>query len=521
MWLIVIAICVASVVAALGVWSTKLRNETPIERAERLADEGDFAGAERVYWSILDRGPIEMETLLDFIDNHVDLLEHRFHVLRDPRIPGGAIRTADILARLDRDDVSETTRILGRFWLTVRLHPRMANVAAVEALADRPKPAAWANHLLGEAALDRNDPGDAARRFEREWRAFPDEAAADLDLAVSLWADHGAWDEIRRIVREPGARAALRMSTRLDVAIHEHDWPTVLALLWPVGFVGVGRWPWALAILAGILWFAIGARMGRIGDEVKGRRTLYIAAFVLGVFSVYPTLVTIVLEEELLHLTQVGEPIRDAVFFVFGVGLREELWKLVFFLPLLPILRRRGSRVEALVCGAFVGLGFAAEENVGYFASYALSAAIERFLTANFLHMALTALVCVALFDGNRAREGSIGHFHVAFPLAVFIHGAYDFFLSSPQLGDYSLLAIGIFVLLAHRFLREIVFMLADDEREDILRLFVISLFVLSGVSYVYATSFVGPTLALGVIASGFLGVIVLVIMFVRELGRA
>lgn len=110
-WITVIAICVASAVAALGVRTMTLRNETPLERAERLSDAGDFAGAERVYWSILDQGPVEMEVLLGLIDNRAELLYHGagFDEGDSREIDRSALGGTDILARLDRDDVSAET----------------------------------------------------------------------------------------------------------------------------------------------------------------------------------------------------------------------------------------------------------------------------------------------------------------------------------------------------------------------------------------------------------------------------
>lgn len=521
LWITVIVITVVSIGAARLVWSAILRGETPLERAERLSDAGDFADAETAYWKALGPSPIDMEALIGLIDNEANLTkisELHAHMGGDAMFSVRAVGDHAIVERLEQPDVDPVTRTLGLFWMMVKLGAGKPDTREVAALADLPKPPPWANHLLGEAALDRGDISEAARRFEREGLSFPDEAQSDLATALEIWSRHDDWSEVRKRIADPRYRSVVGPSIELDLAIHDHDWPKVLLWIWPAGYEGVGPWPIALALLAGALWFSIGSKMGRIEDRVPGRLLLYIAAFVLGVLSVYPTLVTIVLEQQLLHLTQVGEPIRDAVFFVFGVGLREELWKLLLFLPLLPILKRRGSRVEALTCGAFVGLGFAAEENIGYFGHYALSGAIERFLTANFLHMALTALVCVSVYDGDRAREGSIGHFHVAFPLAVLVHGAYDFFLSSRQMAGGALVAMGLFILLSHRFLHEVVFMLSQEERDGVLRRFVISLFVLSGISYVYATTWVGPAMAMGEIAVGFLGVIILVVMFVREL---
>jgi RsiW-degrading membrane proteinase PrsW (M82 family) len=234
---------------------------------------------------------------------------------------------------------------------------------------------------------------------------------------------------------------------------------------------------------------------------------------------VYPTLVIVVLEDTLLDLTPNGQPIVDAIYYVFGVGVREEVCKLLLFLPLYPILKRRASRLEVLMCGALVGLGFAAEENIGYFHSLNVSTAVARFLTANFLHMALTAIVALSVYEGASARQGD--HFTAVFPLAVLIHGGYDFLLASPVVGEYSFLAMSVFIVLSQRFLRELRTVRLTDRRDGLMRQFVVSLSVLAGVTYVYACTLIGPGMAISLVATGLLGLAVLVYMFVRELGTS
>ena len=54
--------------------------------------------------------------------------------------------------------------------------------------------------------------------------------------------------------------------------------------------------------------------------------------------------------------------------------------------------------MEALACAACVGLGFACSENILYFGSGFESAVFPRFLTANFLHTSLTAIVGLSMY---------------------------------------------------------------------------------------------------------------------------
>jgi hypothetical protein len=131
--------------------------------------------------------------------------------------------------------------------------------------------------------------------------------------------------------------------------------------------------------------------------------------------------------------------------------------------------------------------------------------------------MALTATVAVSVFDGASARQGE--QFTTAFPLVVLIHGGYDFLIASPVVGEYSFLAMSVFIVLSQRFLRELEAVRPAGRRGGLLRQFVVSLSLLAGLSYVYACTLIGPGMAVSLVATGLLGLAVLVYMFVRELG--
>ena len=165
-----------------------------------------------------------------------------------------------------------------------------------------------------------------------------------------------------------------------------------------------------------------------------------------------------------------------------------------------------------------VGLGFAAEENVNYFHRMAAGAALGRFLTANFLHMALTGLIGLAAYDADRRRPADGLDLNTTFLLAVLIHGAYDFFLASPAVAEYSIFAMTVFVLLSQRFLREVLSSNATPP-ESTLRLFIVSITILTGASYVYGALLAGPWMAFQLIAVGVVGQAILIYMFVMELG--
>jgi RsiW-degrading membrane proteinase PrsW (M82 family) len=512
LWGPVLAIVILSVIVAFLASALLRHGETPSERIARLSNSGALDEAERLAWQELGRRGNDLQLWLRFLDIHAELHEESGEQ-EAPQISEAAIRQR--LTQIPRGPVAT----LATFWYE-HVSAEAKPGAEVLALANAPKPARYANYLIGRVALDDEDTQwqEAARRFEREGLAFPNEGLRYLRRAVVIWVDHDAWDEVRRRADDRRYAKVYNAMFRLEMATHDRDWPRILLWAWPAGYGSIRAWPVALALLSAVLWLAITTRLGRIVDHIQGRAVLYALAFVLGILSIYPTLLSVVLEEDIFKFRIVNQPLPDAIYFVAGVGLREELAKLLLFLPLLPALLRRGSRIEAMTCGALVGLGFAAEENIGYFSHYAAGTALSRFLTANFLHMSLTALLALSVFDAARGRSTPRDRFNVMFPLIVCIHGAYDFFLSDPEFSRFSLISMMLLIFVAQQFLRQLLIATSRREEEDVLRLFVASLTLLTGVSYIYASTLAGPLMALRLVAVGGLGIVFVIYMFVREL---
>jgi hypothetical protein len=188
------------------------------------------------------------------------------------------------------------------------------------------------------------------------------------------------------------------------------------------------------------------------------------------------------------------------------------------FLPLLPLLRKYGDKLDVLVCGAMVGLGFAAEENLGYLASGNLGTGISRFVTANFFHMAMTGTLAAALDDFVSDREKFAADFSRTSLFIVCIHGAYDFLLSHSEYGG-GYFAMAAFVFLTRMFLDAV-----DTARRRAdrgltpLHAFVFATSLVIGVSMAYATIAVGPKAAIVLTGGGLLGVAIIVYVFIRQL---
>ncbi len=303
-----------------------------------------------------------------------------------------------------------------------------------------------ANHFLAVLLLDGGHDAEALAALVREGN-FPDARDARgvaIHLAVRL----------------------KDVETLRDIA-HRHGWietaPPVL--LHRIGFLIGDSWlivkgmvalqltqvrygVIALSLFCAALWYIIFAQRSQ---PEPWRWTRPMMPIIAGVGSVWLVLVLIEYQENKLGMTEDAPFPFDVWYYLAGVGLREELAKLAFFALFLPWLLWRRDEGLALLTGAFVGIGFALEENMGYFEMGGGGVVLGRFLTANFMHASMTAIAGLALYHLLRWRFAHAERFVGTFLIVIAAHGFYDYFITTGgRIGDLSIVSYVIMALLAN-----------------------------------------------------------------------
>ncbi|GAC1596075.1 MAG: hypothetical protein NVS3B20_19510 [Polyangiales bacterium] len=431
----------------------------PETRAQWLTEAGKWARAESIWWVELEKGHITTHAVVKFLEAHhhatmfarprrtrpesskdpLDTPEDG-GLIEDPRfnrhddMSEAAIDEGTVDAFVLRKTLPKDTSLIARF-LRFNMRPEGEGLREeLVAEAVKPKPMCWANHVLADEALIAERIPEAIEFYEREGV----QCSRPTDVALSLHLreltgdlaglDARLWDA----TYAPLAPPTLHVQRGIKARKYGHALRYLLQSAFPLPDFG----PLALSAIAGACWFVFCARLGQLRARRAFRTPLYLLAFALGVLSIALTDFLICWQEAVLHLVPDGTIAHDAVFYVLGVGFREEVSKLLCFLPLVPLLRRKGTPLDALACGALVGLGFAAAENIQYFSRGELSSAVGRFVTANFLHMSLTASACVSFFRISKSSKTSTNEsgfydFTVTMFTVIALHGAYDFFRDS------------------------------------------------------------------------------------------
>ncbi len=322
--------------------------------------------------------------------------------------------------------------------------------ARLRVAAETSPPPALANQLLAQWLVQREETGQALEAFVREGKFFADAAPARaeaLHWAVRL----GDSARVKELLAEPGWVESADTSVLYHAAGMAGDiwlqWRTLLHLrLRDLPVLKL-----ALALFAAGLWYAMLVPMA--GLQGRWRWAYPLLPMMAGVLSIWPTLSLAEFQSRHLGLDE-GAPFPSNLWFYFGgIGLREELCKLALFAPFLPWLLRKRDAGLALVTGAFTGLGFALEENLEYYDPAGGSVVWARFITANFMHAAMTGIAAHGLYLAVRSGFHRVGEFVAAFLTVVVAHGLYDLVLLEDRewLG-ISFLHIIVLAFLANQF---------------------------------------------------------------------
>lgn len=203
------------------------------------------------------------------------------------------------------------------------------------------------------------------------------------------------------------------------------------------------------AVLPVLLLLFFIYRKDRLNPEPLGKLIL---TFFVGCLSVIPAGL---LESLLMPLAPSAEamPVMNGVFDGYLVaGVSEELCKLLLLLWVIWRSPHFDEYFDGIVYAAFLSLGFACVENIGYVMSGedVMTTALMRGLLAVPAHFLFAVTmgyyVSLAKFD----PAGRRGHLWKAFLYPMLLHGTYDALLmvSSNLRGSESLLATGITVVL-------------------------------------------------------------------------
>ena len=480
----------------------------------------------------------EFEGLLRAKNMRVDRVVEFLRELTDPdeevtlrwKYAAGSLKLGplDLQALLSRQVADEGQRTALTEFVRARFDPYLeertaAKTRLMEAAA-RTDAARFVSELSGEVCAREGRPQEALQEFLREGRRFDDAWRARrraFEVALKL-ADA---DALREMCSDARWRAGVSSSELYEAAKIVRD----PALLW-ISTIRTQLHLWrqpvvvALALFAALIWYVV---LVYAGGEERWRWVRPLTCVLAGVMSVWLLhWVEGMAHFDFNHDTD-GATGAEFVRWIMGVGLPEEAAKLVAFSVFLPTLLRSGSVRKAALLAGCTGLGFALCENLAYFHMNPLDS-VGRLVTANFLHIAMTAISGSAFFVMVQSRFHRVGEFLATFAAVAVVHGIYDLSTTGLKddwagkfLGDMGFSLISTIILAASA---KIVFDRLRPEMPELRRhtvscsfVFCIGGAILTGMTIItmmwQSDSFRGATWALKSVISIF----PIVILYVRE----
>jgi len=390
---------------------------------------------------------------------------------------------------------------------------------AIERLEALPVGAPFRDAFLGDLHFVADRPGEALEHYLAAAEA--DAASRYVHRSAVVAAQRsGERERLRELVRRSEFRDAFAPSEQLAWLTDARDWAGLARATIAMEARSLATVFVIPALFTAAVWFLILMPFWEIG---RARVTAALLAFVAGMFSAALTLFAVMIQERaqgwVFHPNDT--PIAQFLYFVAGVGLREETLKLLCAAPFAFWAARRGSELEGMILAAVVGLGFAFQENLVYFESNPNTyVAWVRFLTANALHLSLTGIAGYYLCRTFRRRGRGWEEFLAAFIAVVLAHGIYNSVLSLPMLSSYSPLAPILVALIAYRLfdpLRSLMDTTAVHRRISPLGVFVLGSVVLTCVVFVASSAVMPFRSALAAFASSVGGMAPVAFAFISR----
>ena len=308
----------------------------------------------------------------------------------------------------------------------------------------------YRNEFLGDLHYLSDKRKEALEFYLTEVENFPDSLYSRRSvLYISRWTEDHRFQEF---LQQPEFLDALRPYELLNTYADLKDFANVARLTLAAEWTRLTSISLIPGLFVAAIWFCI---LATFWTWTRTRAVAALIAFTLGIVSAGLTLFCAVIQERTFGFVENSSdtPLNQVIYWIAGVGLREETLKLLCFVPIAFWTAKRKSDIEALILAAMVGLGFAFQENIGYF-DRGLDDYLpfSRLLKPSVLHFSLTGIAGLYLHRMLAYRMRGWENFLFAFIAVVFAHGFYDAVLTMQLFASYEVLSPIFIALFAYQF---------------------------------------------------------------------
>jgi RsiW-degrading membrane proteinase PrsW (M82 family) len=292
----------------------------------------------------------------------------------------------------------------------------------------------YLNTYRGRMNYYYGNPDQAFQSFAKEIKRYGDLKGAYLNLSA-IYDYEKRYDDLAAFAYDDYVKQFIPFEYKQRAYITHYDFynyfKTLLRQIFKnsniIGFLG------ALLIL--VIWVVYLRRVNVYQKRNWGSivfTILFSAVCVLPVWLLYDTY------RYLFEFELNGNVLNDFLYCVFGIGVIEELVKIIPFLIILRFTKVINEPIDYIMYASLSALGFAFVENFGYFEDGSINIIHSRALTASVAHMIFTSVIAYGLILAKyKYKKNTFLFFIGFFFIAAFMHGFYDFWLLNKYVSDY------------------------------------------------------------------------------------
>lgn len=303
----------------------------------------------------------------------------------------------------------------------------------------------YANYFMGRALLYSGAGFSAEASFvsEIQLNGFKKGAWEELAWIYDATGDKTA---LKNLVYDPESRESVPESLRYKTYFLSGDIGAFYLLKFRSMFGTLPIWGILGDLIILFTWLFFLRRLSFL-SPMKWKN-LFLAVLIGSVIAMLSWLLY-EFYHHVLHFNTNGNIGNDFLYCFLGIGVIEELVKLVPFLLILRFTNIIKKPVDYLLIASASGLGFAFFENLLYISHYGLEVIHARALTASVSHMACSAIVAYGFILAKFRYPGKWWIVPLFFLAAALAHGFYDFWLLNEKVRSWSLSILTFFFYLS------------------------------------------------------------------------
>ncbi len=301
----------------------------------------------------------------------------------------------------------------------------------------------YLNNSIGMAYLYLDDEEKAVQFFKKEIQYDGNLDGAYHNLS-SLLLRTGQYDKLEQLLNDENAKKHIPFGVQKSFYFRNGNYLKYNLLLLKVMVSHINLIGFLGAFLILCIWVIYIKKLDIYNPENWKHITL---ALGLGMLFSFGTDALSDINEIVFGLKLNGNIINDFVYAVVGIGVVEELVKIIPLLLLIRFTKAINESYDYILYASLSALGFAFIENLLYFNEYQLNIISGRAIITSIAHMFMSSIVAYGfILNKYRYNSHSVWRLLLFFALASFGHGFYDFWLINEKVGMLSMLSVLFFL---------------------------------------------------------------------------